>query len=101
MMGGQRYPGNRRTDGQLEAIVYETAEWTVTGRNGRALCTAPSLRRALDKAANFAASGTIVVAMWRLQPDNIIVFEAQATRLREHRAGREAPLFRDAVTPTA
>ena len=40
MMGGQS-PGNRRTDDQLEAILFETAAWTVNGRNGQPLCTAP------------------------------------------------------------
>ena len=107
---GSQYPGNRRSDDQLEAILFETAEWTVVGRNGNTLCTAPSLRRALDRAADFAVSGAIVLAICRTG-ESIIVFEAQAERLRKLCAGLElAPLREtdygpvsddDAVTGTA
>ena len=90
---GTQFPGSRRTDEQLEAILFETATWTVNGRNGQTLCTAPSLRRALERAADFAASGAVVVAVCRMPGDNVIVFEAQADRLRQLVAEREvAPL---------
>ena len=86
-----QYPGNRWSDEQLEAILFETAIWTVNGRNGHVLCTVSSLRQALEKAANLAASGASVVALCRRPGDNIVVFEAQAERLRKLRADRETP----------
>ena len=79
---GSQFSGNRWTDEQLEAILFETAVWTINGGNGQVLCTAPSLRRALDRAADFAASGAVVVAICRTPAQNIIVFEGQAARLR-------------------
>ena len=81
---GSQYPTRYRTDEELQIILFDTATWTVNGRNGQVLCAAPSLRRALDRAAGFAASGAIVVALCRLPGDNIIVFDAQAERLRKH-----------------
>jgi hypothetical protein len=93
-----QYPENRRSDEQLEAILFETADRTVNGRNGMTLCTAPSLRRALARAADFAASGAVVVALCRPPADNIIVFEAQATRLRKLRAGLETAVGSPAGT---
>jgi hypothetical protein len=93
---GSQYPGNRKSDEQLEAILFETAVWTVNGRNGWVMCTAPSLRRALDRAADFAASGAVIVAICRTPGDNIIVFETQAKRLRNLCAGREVPILREA-----
>jgi len=93
---GSQYPGNRRSDEQLDAILFETAVWTVNGRNGQVLCTAPSLRRALDRAAEFATSGAVVVAICRTSDDNILIFEAQAERLRKFCAGRELPILHEA-----
>ncbi len=90
---GSQYPGNRRSDEQLETILFETANWTVNGRNGRVLCTVTSLRQALERAANLAASGVAVVALCRMPADDIIVFEAQAERLRKRCAAFEAPLL--------
>jgi hypothetical protein len=87
---GSQYPASYRTDEELQVILFETAIWTVNGRNGQVLCRAPSLRRALDRAAGFAASGAVVVALCRLTGDNIIVFEAQAERLKKYCAGWEA-----------
>lgn len=81
-MSGQ-YAASYRTDEQLEVVLFETASWTINGRNGQVLWTAPSLQSALEKAANIAASGAVVVALCRLPGDNIIVFEAQAERLRK------------------
>ena len=90
-----QYPGNRWTDEQLEAILFETADWIVAGRDGKALCATPSLRRALERAADFAASGAVVVALCRLPGDNIIVFEGQAERLRKLCAGLEVAVLRE------
>jgi hypothetical protein len=88
-----QYSGNRGSDEQLEAILFETAVWTINGRNGQVLCTAPSLRRALDRAADFAASGAVVAAICRMPGDNIIVFEGQAERLRNLCVGRDVPIL--------
>ena len=96
---GSQYPGNRRTDEQLDAILHETALWTINGRNGQSLGTALCLRQALDKAADFAASGAVVVAVCRTPGDTIIIFEAQADRLRKLCAGREVPLFKEMKVP--
>jgi hypothetical protein len=86
---GSQYPGNRRSDEQLDSILFETADWTVNGRNGQVLCTAPSLRGVLDRAADFEAVGTAVIALCRLPADNIIVFAAQAERMQKLLVGRE------------
>jgi hypothetical protein len=95
---GSQFPGNRRSDEQLEAILFETAIWTIHGRSGQILGTAPSLRHALDRAADFAAAGAVVVALCRLPADNIIVFAAQAERMQKLLAGREvSPLSGDRV----
>jgi hypothetical protein len=88
---GSQYPGSRRSDDQLDAILFETATWTVNGRNGQVLCTAPSLRQALNRAAGYATSGAVVIAICRLPADNVIVFAAQAERMRKVLAGREVP----------
>jgi hypothetical protein len=88
---GSQYSENRRSDEQLDAMLHETALWTINGRNGQSLGTALCLRQALDKAADFAASGATVAAVCRTLGDTIIIFEAQADRLRKLRGGRETP----------
>ena len=82
-------PPNSRTDDQLEAILTETGDWVVNGRQGRVLCLAASLGRALERAEAYAASGAVVIAITRLPADNIIVFAGQMERLRRRIAGRE------------
>ena len=91
---GSQFSGNRRSDAQLEVILFETATWTINGRNGQILCTTLNLRRALDRAADFAASGA-VAAICRKTGDDIIVFEAQAERLRKLCAGHEIPVLQE------
>lgn len=81
---------NCRSDEQLEAILNETGHWVVNGQQGRVLCFAASLRRALERASEFAASDAIVVAICRLPSDNIIVFSGQIERLVKRIATREA-----------
>jgi hypothetical protein len=76
-------PKSRRTDDELVAILDETADWTVNGRRGDVLGHAASLRLAIDRASEFALSGAVVIALCRLPSDNIIVFPAQAARLRK------------------
>ena len=87
--------GNYRSDEQLDTILFETAIWTINGLNGQGLGSAPSLRRALDRAANFTASGAVVVALCRMPDDNIIVFPPQIRRLQKLCAGRETPVLRE------
>lgn len=73
---------SRRTDEQLEAMLHEASHWTVNGRQGQVLCSAASLRRAINRAQQYAASGAVVTAVCRSPNDNIIVFEEQMARLR-------------------
>jgi hypothetical protein len=80
---------NHRSDEQLEAVLGENGHWVVNGQQGQVICFAASLRRALDRAAEYAASGAVVVAIRRLPFDNIVVFPAQIDRLRKAIAGRE------------
>jgi hypothetical protein len=74
---------NCRSDEQLEAILFETGQWVVNGQQGQVLCFAASLGRAIDRAAEFAISGAVVVAIRRIPPDDIIVFPGQIERLRK------------------
>ena len=68
---------NRRGDGQLGLMLYETAHWTVTGRQGVKLSEVASLRLAVDKAADLLSVGLDVVALVRRHPAEIVVFSDQ------------------------
>jgi hypothetical protein len=90
---------SRRTDEQLEAILDEAGHWAVYGRLGQVLCTAASLRRAINRAHEFGLSGAVLTAICRLPSDDIIIFVEQINRLRgiiavhelvPHRAARPA-----------
>lgn len=72
---------NRRTDEQLEAILFEAGRWVVNGRRGEVLCHAPSLKRAIERADDYAERGAPIIALCRLPADNIVVFAAQRERL--------------------
>ena len=95
---GSELPGNHRSDEQLDTILFETAIWTINGPGGRVLGNAPSLRHALDTAASFTASGTVVATLCRMPADNIIVFPPQTKRLQKLCAGRETPVLREPIT---
>ena len=82
-------PLNRRTDHELEAILLDTGDWAVNGPQGRVLGFAGTLRRAVERAADYAASGAIVTALCRLPSDNIVVLPNQINRLRQIVAVRE------------
>jgi len=82
---------SRQTDQILEAILYDTCQWSIEGQGGQSLGFAASLRRALDREADFAASGAVVTALTRRPLDNIIVLPDQIARLRKIVAGRETP----------
>ena len=74
---------NRRSDGQLGLILYETAKWTLTGRQGMTLSEVASLRLAVDKAVEVTASGLDVVALVRRRPAEIVVFSGQIAILAD------------------
>jgi hypothetical protein len=82
-MAMEKSQSNRRSDEQLEALLFETGHWAVNGRQGQVLGYAPNLQRAVDRAAKFSASGAVVIAICRLPSDNIIVFAEQIERLRQ------------------
>jgi hypothetical protein len=74
---------NRRSDGQLGLILYETANWTVNGRQGVVFCEVASLRIAIDEALEFTARGHDVVALVRRRPAEIVVFSGQVRKLED------------------
>jgi hypothetical protein len=71
----------RRSDEQLESTLHETANWTVYGLQGVALCEVASLRLAIEKAAQFAAMGREVVALMHRRPPEMVVLSGQARKL--------------------
>ena len=90
---------NHRSEEQLEAILHQTGHWVVNGQQGQVLCFAASLRRAIDKSIEYAASGAVVTAICSLPSDNIIVSPAQIERLRKGIAGREVPPIKETGAP--
>ena len=93
-MGGG-FPGNSRSDEQLDTILFETAIWTINSPGGLVLGNAPSLRQALDRAASFITSGAVVVAICRMPADYSTVFPPLIRRLQTLCAGREIPVLRE------
>jgi len=85
---------SRRTDQQLEAILYDACQWSIEGQAGQSLGFAASLRRALDRDVDFATSGAVVTALTRRPLDNIFVLPDQIARLRKIAAGRETPAIK-------
>jgi hypothetical protein len=73
---------NRRSDEQLEALLFETDHWAVNGRQGQVLGYAANLQQAIERSAKFSMSGAVVIAICRLPSDNIIIFAEQIDRLR-------------------
>ncbi len=80
---------NRRTDEQLDAIRFETGEWVVNGPRGEVLCSAASLQRSIDRAADCVVSGANVAAISRVSSANIVIFTRQIERLRQTATVRE------------
>jgi hypothetical protein len=74
---------NRRSDGQLGLILYETANWMVAGPQGMVLGEVASLRIAIEMAEDFTAVGREVVALVRGRPTEIVVFSGQAWKLTD------------------
>jgi hypothetical protein len=85
---------SRRTDLQLEDILYDTCQWTINGPDGQAIGFAASLRRAIDRETQFGIIGAVVSALTRHPFDNIIVLPDQIARLRKVVAGRETPAIK-------
>jgi hypothetical protein len=83
---------NRRSNAQLESILYETANWTVNGRGDMVFREVASLQMALDCADECQVSGHEVVALVRKWPAEIVVFSGQVRTLTERLAAREAVL---------
>jgi hypothetical protein len=71
----------RRSDEQLESILYERANWTVNGVLGVVPCEVPSLRLAIENSAQFAARGRGVVALIRGRSAEIAVLSGQVRKL--------------------
>jgi hypothetical protein len=51
----------RRSDGELEFMLYETASWSVMGSRGRIHCEVSSLRLAVDEAGELGGEVTALV----------------------------------------
>ena len=76
----------RRSDGELEFMLYETAIWTVMGPHGRVHCEVASLRLAVDEAGEL---GGDVSALIRVHPTKIVVFPGQIRTLANQLAEPE------------
>ena len=70
-----------RTDEQLKEMLDEPGTWVVHGHGDRVFGVGGSLRRAVDRASNYARSGAVVVAVARVPPNRIFVFHDQMVRL--------------------
>ena len=78
----------RRSDGELEFILHETANWTVMGVQGRVLCEVASLRLAVDEFEALGHKGQ-VSALIRVRPVKIMVFPGQILKLANYLAEQE------------
>lgn len=88
----------RLGDGQLELILYETANWTVRGPQGIILCEVASLRLAIDIAVTFIDRGRAVVALVRGRAADIVVFSSQFLKIWDQFSEPEVyPAFRYAM----
>jgi hypothetical protein len=72
-----------RTDEQLEAILCETANWSVQGR-GQILCVAASLQTAIQRAGEYSLSDAVVTGISRLPMGDILLLPPQINRLRRN-----------------
>jgi hypothetical protein len=62
-------------------MLYETANWTVTGRDGAILCEVASLHCAIEHAVELGALGHRIVALVRGAPPVAVVFSGQLLNL--------------------
>ena len=72
----------RRTDDHLMEMLDQSGVWIVHGSGDRILGAAATLRRALDRADSQARSGAVVVAIARVPPSRVFIFQDQILRLR-------------------
>jgi hypothetical protein len=80
-MGMVAVASTRRSDDQLEFLLYETANWTVIASRGVVLCEVTSLRLALEKAGDFVGRGGVVIALIRRRFPKIVVLSDQIWNL--------------------
>ena len=78
-----------RPDEQLMELLDKPGTWVVHGPNHQVFGVGNSLRRAFQRAARYADSGAVVVAVARVPPNRIFVFHDQIVRLREQMRARE------------
>jgi hypothetical protein len=71
----------RRTDDQLMEMLDQSGVWIVHGSGDRILGAAATLRRALDRADNQTLSGAVIVAIARVPPSRVFIFQDQILRL--------------------
>jgi hypothetical protein len=71
----------RRSDEQLEYMLHETTNWTVTSTNGKTLCEVASLYCAVEQAVDFGALGHRIVALIREREPEIVLFSGQIRTL--------------------
>ena len=81
-----------RTDKQLLAILDDPGVWIVSGwvENGpttQQLCRTATLRLALLRATDFAASGAVIMTVRRRSTEGIDILSGQIDRLTKTIAG--------------
>ena len=67
----------RRSDGELEFILHETANWTVMGFQGGIFCEVASLWLAIGEFETLRHNGRLVSALIRVRGTKVIVFPGQ------------------------
>jgi hypothetical protein len=70
-----------RTDDELRDMLDEPGTWVIHGHNGQVFGVGGSLRLALNRVANYALSGAVVVAVARVPPNRIFIFHDQIVRI--------------------
>jgi hypothetical protein len=73
----------RRSDEQLELMLYEVANWTVQGVQGVVLSELASLRLAIERAVEFATREREVIALMHRRPPEIVVLSDQLQKLKD------------------
>jgi hypothetical protein len=72
---------SRRSDAELESILYETASWKVMGFQGNVYCEVASLQLAIDAVKLLGDKGREVAALVRRCPAKVTVFPGQIAKL--------------------
>ncbi|MGD0433653.1 MAG: hypothetical protein ABSA58_21435 [Acetobacteraceae bacterium] len=74
---------DRRTDGELMAMLDERSTWTVNGRHGKIHYLALTLRAAIVRSVAFDSERPAVMELCRQPSDNVIVSAPQLHRLKK------------------